>query len=95
MEEVAQVEQKAKRGWLRTAVFAIAGLFFLIDYLQTRQTGSLLSTIGFAMILPNTFLHPVNWRKPTTSVGKPHFALTLLSLAGTICIVSGLFMQWK
>lgn len=69
---------------------------FLYLYLQSRQAHFLLTAVGFALILPNTFLHPVNWRRPTdTSRHKAtHPALTLLSLLGAVLIVVGLVMQW-
>jgi len=87
---------KAPRGWLRTAAFAVAGAYFLYSYVQTRELSLLLSAIGFAMILPNTFLHPFNWRHPsdTSRHKNTHPALTLFSLVGTVLIVTGLVMQW-
>ena len=96
METPMQAESQPPRGWLRTIVFAVAGAFFLYSYLQTRQLPYLLSAVGFALILPNTFLHPVNWRRPTdTSRHKnTHPAMTLLSLLGAVLIVVGLVMSW-
>ncbi len=91
-----QVEQKQKRGWLRTAIFALAGIFYLYQYVQTQQIPLLITAIGFAMILPNTFLHPVNWLNPMKAGGtKPNPALTLLTFVGAICIIGGLIMQWQ
>ena len=95
MDESPQPTSKP-RGVLRTIAFAAAGAWFLYLYLQTWQVPYLLTAAGFALILPNTFLHPVNWRQPTdTSRHKStHPVLTLLSLAGAVLIVIGLAMQW-
>jgi len=95
METMSQSTAKL-RGVLRTAVFAAFGILFLYFYLQTHQVPFLLTALGFALILPNTFLHPVNWRRPTdTSRHKAtHPLLTLASLLGTTLIVVGLVMQW-
>jgi hypothetical protein len=72
MENMPQSASKP-RGVLRTAAFAAAGLLFLYLYLQTRQVPYLLTTIGFALVLPNSFLRPVNWRTPTdTSRHRVH-----------------------
>ena len=97
MENSMSTETVQKRGWLRAILFGGFGLYFLYIYLQTRELEYLLTTAGFALILPNTFLHPVNWRRPGTTIGstRPHPALTLSALAGTICIVAGLIMQWR
>ena len=95
MEEMPQSASRP-RGVLRTAVFAAAGILFSYFYLQTHQVAYLLTAVGFALILPNTFLRPVNWRKPTeTSRHKDaHPLLTVLSLVGAILIMVGLVMQW-
>ena len=95
MEDSMQTERNQKRGWLRTTVFTAAGVFYFLEYLKTHQIAMLITAAGFAMILPNTFLHPVNWLSPTKAGGvKPHPALTLLTLVGGISIIVGLVMQW-
>lgn len=96
MEQPTTITPSTRRGWLRTSVFAIAGIYFLYLHSQTRELSFLISAIGFALILPNTFLHPVNWRSPIKSTGsRPHPGLTLLSFTGTILILVGLVMQWR
>ena len=89
-------ETTQKRGWLWTIVFSIVGLYFLYSYIHTREPGNLLTALGFALILPNTFLHPVGSRRPGTTIGvkRPHPALRLAALAGTICIFAGLIIEW-
>jgi len=95
MENMPQSASKP-RGVFRTSMFAAAGILFLYLYLRTHQVPYMLTAIGFALILPNTFLHPVNWRAPTdTSRHKAtHPLLTILSLVGAVLIVVGLVMQW-
>ena len=92
-----QIEPKQSRGWLRSSIFALAGAYFLYEYLRGGQLAHLISAVGFALILPNTFLHPVNWRNPAdTSRNKNiHPVLTVLSLIGTVMIISGLIMAWR
>ena len=97
MEIQMQTEEKKPRGWIRSAVFALAGAFFLYEYLHLGERAHLISAIGFALILPNTFLNPVNWRRPgeTGRNKKVNPALTVVSLIGTVMIISGLVMAWR
>ena len=92
-----QPEQIKSCGWLRSSVFALFGAYFLYQYVQGGDRAHLISAIGFALILPNTFLHPVNWRRPADTARNKHIhpALTVLSLIGTVLIVTGLIMAWR
>ncbi len=91
-----QAGSKPSRGWLRTLVFTVAAAYFLYSYLQTGQLHYLLVAVGFILILPNTFLHPVNWRQPndTSRHKSTHPALIIFSLLGALLIVIGLVMMW-
>jgi hypothetical protein len=91
-----QATSRASRGWLRTTAFAIAGAYSLNLYLRMSELPHLLLAIGFFMVLPNTFLHPVNWRQPTGTSRQRDASpvLTLLSLLGIALITIGLVVQW-
>ncbi len=82
-------DAKTSYGWARSIVFAIAGVYCFYSYVRTHQVYDLLSALGFVFIIPNAFLHPVDWMRLTAASGdnRHRLVLTILSAVGAALII--------
>ena len=64
------------------------------QFMQSREIDWLLMSVGCVLLLPIVFLHPSKWRSKEWLDSKPHPVLLLLSSAGTLCILTGVILDW-
>lgn len=93
-------DESEARGWIWAALFVGMGLIGVADWLYSSMTElhRLMSGIGFFLLAPQAFLHPLRFNKPLLPQfkSKPRTARPTdwLAIAGIIMLVLGLLIRW-
>ncbi len=97
MESEISIGHKNPHGWVWLAALLGLGLFAGIGWIRHGDIHRLLSGVGFFLIAPNNFRHPIRfnqplWRQIRTVSAKRNHAdwMDWLALAGLIFLVASL-----
>lgn len=100
MDSDRTIEQSKERGWVWAILFVAIGAINIADWLYGARTNTyhFLFGLGFLLVAPQAFLHPIRLTAPLRGQFKikPRASTPIdwLAIAGIVLLVSGLVVRW-
>lgn len=90
-------DTRPERGWAFPGLCVVLGIYFLADYFYAGGVHRAVFGLGFLMLVPSLFLHPVPMRTPMAALFTQPRRPTnwdWVAIAGTFVLIAGIVLRW-